>query len=209
MSLFASPAEHAANPPATWEVHRAGPKLWRLTTASGTVLDVFTTRRGAEGEREDGHLVSQYNAEGRWYAGEPVRGWRSWADVSAEHDRIAARQAARAAQRAASTPPASAQPAEAPEEPAAAPAPAQARPALTVTRHRDGQVLHTGTSLPAALAVLDAAGHASAVLRSEPLPEPVAPPTRLSGAVEPLLPLEDWPTPAAEHRAGHDVLALF
>lgn len=88
---------------------------------------------------------------------------------------------------------------------------------LTVTRYADGQVLHTGTDLTAALAVLDAAGHARAVLSTAPAVdvEPVAPPTSLPGAVEPLLPLAGWPTPArvvgrgASARVDVDAVALF
>lgn len=94
MSLFADPAEHTANPPASWQVVKCGTGCWKLQTTGGTVLDGFTTRKAASAARETGWLVTLYDQEARWYAGEQVANWRAWAVVKAENERNAARQAA-------------------------------------------------------------------------------------------------------------------
>ncbi len=92
MTLFASPEEHAANPPATWEAHKAISRLWHLRTKDGTVLDSFGTKRAAEAAKESGWLVVAYVREGRWYAGDTPPGMRSWAACKAEQERLAARR---------------------------------------------------------------------------------------------------------------------
>ena len=95
MSLFASPEEHAANPPASWLVVKVAPRCWSVTTADGDVLDTFATRADALAVRGFGSVLANlYAAEGRWYAGVPRAGHRSYADCKAESDRIAARWAA-------------------------------------------------------------------------------------------------------------------
>lgn len=78
MSLFSSPAEHAANPPQTWTVDRSG-RRWQLRTAAGAVLDTFDRKADAETARTDGQLARLYADETRWYAGESVRGWKPYA----------------------------------------------------------------------------------------------------------------------------------
>lgn len=97
MSLFSGPQEHAANPPLSWQVVKAGTRVWDLRTTAGVVLQTFTTRRDAEGARLQGWLVDLYEKERRWYGGEPVANWRPWADVRAEHERTAAKRARRVA----------------------------------------------------------------------------------------------------------------
>ncbi len=94
MSLFFAPEDHAANPPETWLVVKAGPRAWRLTTADGTTLDGFASKRDAEAARSSGWLVNAYRKEGRWYAGETPAGMRSWADCKAEQERIQVRHLA-------------------------------------------------------------------------------------------------------------------
>lgn len=79
MALFATPAEHAANPPETWKAVKRLERKWHLTTADGTVLDGFTTRGDALEATLSGPLVRLYEQERRWYAGEPVAGWKPYA----------------------------------------------------------------------------------------------------------------------------------
>ena len=88
MNLFATPEEHAANPPQSWQVVKAAPRLWHLQTTGGTTLDSFTTRHAAETARDQSWLVTLYEEERRWYAGERVNGRRPWADVLADRKRI-------------------------------------------------------------------------------------------------------------------------
>lgn len=76
MSLFASPEEHAANPPSTWVVKKAAPRLWHLCTKEGIVLSYgHATKKEADSLMTSGFYVNLYNDETRWYAGESVRNW--------------------------------------------------------------------------------------------------------------------------------------
>lgn len=85
MSLFSGPAEHAANPPQTWKVHRAAARVWQVTPADGgAVLATYTSRNLAEQARVRGFLVTLYAKETRWYAGEPVDGWKPYVPPAAE-----------------------------------------------------------------------------------------------------------------------------
>lgn len=81
MSLFNNPQEHADNPPDTWQVEGAG-RIWRLVTSSGIVLDRFETKRAATAGRKSGFVANLYDLERRWYAGEQVRNWKSYAEVT-------------------------------------------------------------------------------------------------------------------------------
>lgn len=80
MALFATPERHAANPPESWVVIKRGPRSWTLTLADDptAVLDRFETKRAAEEARREGWLVRLYEQERRWYAGEPVHGWKPY-----------------------------------------------------------------------------------------------------------------------------------
>jgi hypothetical protein len=91
MSLFSTPEEHAANPPGTWEVHKAGERSWHLRARTGAVLEYCASKREAERRRTDSSTARLYAQEARWYAGEPVTNWRPWADVKAEREKRAAR----------------------------------------------------------------------------------------------------------------------
>ena len=92
MSLFSGPEEHAANPPASWTVAKAGRECWQLRTAAGVHLGGrYTTRRAAEADKVSGFYVRLYEQERRWYAGEPVAGWRPYSDIQAERVRREAR----------------------------------------------------------------------------------------------------------------------
>lgn len=77
MTIFESPQEHAANPPATWTVRRVG-RRWALRTAAGTTLDTFDRKHQAEEGRTTGRMARLYADESRWYAGEQVRGWKPY-----------------------------------------------------------------------------------------------------------------------------------
>jgi len=76
--MFGSPEEHAANPPSSWKVVKAGPRLWHLTTKAGSVLTSMGTQRAAESGREEGFFANLYEKEGRWFRGEPVSGWKPY-----------------------------------------------------------------------------------------------------------------------------------
>lgn len=80
MSLFANPAEHAANPPDTWKVTRVG-RRYALQTEGGIQLDSFERKRDAESARTSGFIARLYADEARWYAGEQVPGWRPYKEV--------------------------------------------------------------------------------------------------------------------------------
>ena len=82
MSLHATPQDHDADPPASWTVVKAADRAWRLTSSLGHTIDTFTTRRDAEEERESGRWVNLYAKEGRWFAGEPVTGWKPYAPAA-------------------------------------------------------------------------------------------------------------------------------
>jgi hypothetical protein len=106
MTLYASPELHAANPPESWTVERipnGSRAFFGLVIEAGQrPVETFTTRRDAEqakGNPESWHR-KLYAKEARWYAGENIPGWRSWADVKAEHERNAAKWAAIEAERA-------------------------------------------------------------------------------------------------------------
>lgn len=80
MSLFNSPEEHAANPPDTWVVAKHGTS-WHLSMKDGGVLDTYARKTDAEQARHTGFLVTLYETETRWYRGETIPGWRSYADL--------------------------------------------------------------------------------------------------------------------------------
>lgn len=91
--MFTTPEDHAANPPETWQVVKAGPGAWLLTTKDDDVITSGSTKKGMEAERDGGTYRRMYDEEGRWYAGETRHGRRSWADVKAERDAQAAADA--------------------------------------------------------------------------------------------------------------------
>ena len=92
MSMFKGPNSHAANPPETWEVCKAGERSWHLTAQDGTVLERYTTKRAAEiGRTTDGTALRLYAKEARWYAGETVSPWKDYAECHEENLRIAQR----------------------------------------------------------------------------------------------------------------------
>jgi hypothetical protein len=84
MSLFRNPEEHAANPPETWEAVKVGDRAWHLRTKDGVTLAYCKTKREAEALKVEGSEVRLYELERRWYAGERIPGWRTYAAVVAE-----------------------------------------------------------------------------------------------------------------------------
>lgn len=78
MSMYRNPEEHAANPPSSWRVVRVHGGAWHLVDTGGTVLASCRRKREAE-EYRDGWASALYAMEARWYAGEPVPGWRPYA----------------------------------------------------------------------------------------------------------------------------------
>lgn len=81
--MYRTPEEHDANPPASWTVAKAGPRLWHLNDASGETIWSFPTKRDAEQARTEGFLADLYEKEGRWFRGEPVTGWKQYVAVAA------------------------------------------------------------------------------------------------------------------------------
>ena len=76
MSVFSGPEEHAANPPETWIVVKASERNWHLRAQTGATLHRGTTKRECEYAREVGFIRNLYDKETRWYAGEPIPGWK-------------------------------------------------------------------------------------------------------------------------------------
>ncbi|MEU4576181.1 hypothetical protein [Nonomuraea sp. NPDC023979] len=89
MSLFATPEEHAANPPSTWKVVPAGTRQWAHATAAGTVLGGrYDRKRDAEADLLTSSYAVLWEQERRWYAGEQVDTWRPYAEVLAERQAL-------------------------------------------------------------------------------------------------------------------------
>lgn len=78
MALHTTPEAHAANPPESWRVVKVAPRRWDLQAADGDVIDSFTTKRDAEEHKTGGRWAQLYADEGRWFAGESVRGWKPY-----------------------------------------------------------------------------------------------------------------------------------
>lgn len=82
MALFRSPAEHAQYPPETWNVVHSGsnskPRRWIVEITPGVELAAYPTRRDAVAATQGGRWVELYRKEARWFAGEPVAGWRPY-----------------------------------------------------------------------------------------------------------------------------------
>lgn len=96
MSMFNGPAEHAANPPATWTVVKHG-RSWNVTTADGTVIVPSRPSKAAALEdTRTGMYVKMYDELTRWYAGETKPGHKSYAETVAERQRLEARRLERA-----------------------------------------------------------------------------------------------------------------
>ena len=94
MSMFSGPTEHAANAPETWEVRKAGDRLWQLVTTDGTVINTYGTKKHAT-ESIDLVWRTIYDRETRWYAGEQIDQWKPWATVKAEREATVRRLAER------------------------------------------------------------------------------------------------------------------
>jgi hypothetical protein len=77
MALFATPKKHAENGPETWIVDGSGSNWW-LRMKDGAQLEPHRRKRDAEAARVDGWAVRLYAKEGRWFAGEPVNGWKPY-----------------------------------------------------------------------------------------------------------------------------------
>jgi hypothetical protein len=86
MALHMTPQEHDADPPSNWTVRKAG-RRWQLISGRGGVLDTFDTKTQAEAAKAYGFMFDLYQKEGRWFRGEPVSGWRPYADIKAERER--------------------------------------------------------------------------------------------------------------------------
>lgn len=89
--MFSGPTEHAANPPETWTVRKAGDKLWQLVTKDGTVIDTYPRKGDAQRAGTQGQWVTTYRQEGRWYAGHTPHGWTPWEQVKAAQARTVER----------------------------------------------------------------------------------------------------------------------
>lgn len=73
MALFLTRDEHAANPPATWQVTKVGDRRWSLRTADGATLDTYDRKRDAENGRHAGFYVKLYADEAQWFARQAQR----------------------------------------------------------------------------------------------------------------------------------------
>lgn len=77
MALFGTPEQHAANPPESWRVEKAG-RVWIVLDAEDTVLCACPTRHEAEDAKVTGFWADLYEKERRWFAGEMVAGWKPY-----------------------------------------------------------------------------------------------------------------------------------
>jgi hypothetical protein len=82
MALHLTRAEHDADPPSGWTVHKHG-RRWQLRNRNGGVLDTFDTKAKAEAAKVTGFLVTLYQNEGRWFNGETVPGWKPYVEPQA------------------------------------------------------------------------------------------------------------------------------
>lgn len=82
--IFASPAQHHENPPATWTVRKHGRKWGLFCNVSENPLDTFLTKREAEAGKVTGFIANLYAKETRWYTGERVDNWKVYAQCVAE-----------------------------------------------------------------------------------------------------------------------------
>uniref|UniRef100_UPI003F497083 hypothetical protein n=1 Tax=Nonomuraea sp. CA-251285 TaxID=3240002 RepID=UPI003F497083 len=88
MTLFANPAQHAANPPHTWQVVKAGTHQWTHATADGTAIgNRYDRKSDAENDLLTSPYAKLWTQEQRWYAGESVPGWRPYAECLADRVR--------------------------------------------------------------------------------------------------------------------------
>ena len=71
--------KHEQNHPKTWKVERRG-RRFHVVTLDGYSLDSFDTKRDALRASQSGFLVDLYDKETRWFAGENITGWRSYAE---------------------------------------------------------------------------------------------------------------------------------
>lgn len=82
MSLHRTPQEHEADPPSAWAVAKVANRCWQLRSSFGWTVDTYTSRKAAEADRSGGRWVGLFEREGRWFAGQPVAGWRPYAPVT-------------------------------------------------------------------------------------------------------------------------------
>jgi hypothetical protein len=92
MSLHMTLADHDADPPAAWQVVKAGSRNWHLNSSLGATIGSYQTRQAAEAGRESGPFVTLWEQEGRWMRGEAIPGWRPYATVLAEREAAAGRR---------------------------------------------------------------------------------------------------------------------
>jgi hypothetical protein len=83
MALNLTPAEHAANPPATWTVRKVADRRWALCDKDGGIIETRTTKAAAEALKTTGPVVELYVAEGRWFAGDTPAGWKPYKATTA------------------------------------------------------------------------------------------------------------------------------
>ena len=100
MSLHSTPEDHDADPPSGWRVVKVAGPAWHLVSSLSDdyVFASYLRKRDAEAARTDSPHVRLYEREGRWFAGEPVSGWKPYAAIEAERERraewLAGREAA-------------------------------------------------------------------------------------------------------------------
>lgn len=83
MALHLTPEDHVADPPSGWIIKKAG-RRWALSSPiNGGVFDYFDTKRAAQAAKTAGFLVSLYEKEGRWFAGEPIANWKPYKRTTA------------------------------------------------------------------------------------------------------------------------------
>lgn len=88
-SPYATPEDHAANPPSTWRVekvtnyYRKRPD-WTILDRQDRALGSFDTRKVATEALVHGVAAQQWEQDRTWFAGEPTPGRRPYAEVQRE-----------------------------------------------------------------------------------------------------------------------------
>ena len=102
MALHSTPEQHAANPPESWRVVREkdqnGSRVWwhlYIDQETDHPLQSYSVKREAIAALTSGFYFDLYQKEGRWFAGEKIGSWKSYAETLEEQSSYATKKAAR------------------------------------------------------------------------------------------------------------------
>ncbi len=100
--MYSSPEALAVNPPESWRIVKRAERLWDLLIDASHEhpAETFRTRALALAERDNpqSRMRREVDRERRWYEGEPIPHWKSYAECMADRQRNEAYQAKRRAE---------------------------------------------------------------------------------------------------------------